>query len=70
MFKEAFLYGFGMAVDLSGAHFLQCEPPVEAPQKRILYYWQRTGDLLRQSVEKARPQIEAEADQLHLKLGD
>ena len=70
MFREAFICGLGMIVDISGSHYVHSQPPKVSEAESIATDWQRVGDYLVISVAKERPQIQAEiAKQLDLKLG-
>jgi hypothetical protein len=69
MFKEAFICGLGMIVDISGSHYAHAQLPHQTEQEWIASDWKRVGDFLTVSVAKERPQIQAEiARQLSLKL--
>ena len=70
MFKEFLICGIGMAVDLSGSHYLHSPQTLPPPNNVIASNWKEVGNLLRYSVATERPQIELEAKQLHLKLSD
>jgi hypothetical protein len=70
MFREAFICGLGMIVDISGSHYVHAQPPNLSESESVASDWQRVGDFLVVSVNKERPQIQAEiAKQLDLKLG-
>lgn len=70
MFKEAFICGLGMIVDISGSYYSHAQPPNHAAHDSIASDWKQVGNYLTISVTKERPQIQAEiAKQLDLKLG-
>lgn len=70
MFKEAFICGLGMVVDISGSNYAHAQPPNHTEYEWIASDWKQVGDFLRISITKERPKIEAEAArQLNLKLG-
>jgi hypothetical protein len=70
MFREAFICGLGMIVDVSGSYYVHAEPPSRPEHESIAADWKQVGDYLAVSMTKERPQIQAEvAKQLHLKLG-
>jgi hypothetical protein len=69
MFKEAFLCGVGLAVDLSGSHYLTHRPLEVVGPKRIALYWSEVGGFLKKSISSEAPKIEKEAKQMSLNLG-
>jgi hypothetical protein len=70
MFKEAFIFGMGMVVDLSGSSYLHSQTLSNAPIDGIHGDWKQVGSFLSQSIKRETPAIEAEsAKQLQLKLG-
>jgi hypothetical protein len=69
MFKEAFICGLGMVVDLYGSYYSQTGPGLSQDQ-RIAHYWKSVGDNLQVSVDSERPKVEeAKRRQLQLNLG-
>lgn len=69
MFKEAFICGLGMIVDISGGHYAHAQPASRTEHECIASDWKKVGEFLRISVTKERPQLQAEvAKQLSLKL--
>jgi hypothetical protein len=58
MWREAFLCGVGMAIDLSGGHYSQSQSSPTGSQARIAQYWQSVGDALRSSISSERPHVE------------
>lgn len=69
MFKEAFLCGLGLALDMSGSHYLQQAPP-SSGQERIGHYWVSVGGFIGQAAKSEGPRIEKEGKQLRLNLGE
>ena len=70
MFKEAFICGLGMVVDLYGSHYSQSQQSALSHEQRIAQYWQCVGDSLRASVDSERAKVEeAKLRQLQLNLG-
>jgi len=69
MFKEAFICGLGMIVDISGSHYAHAQPPNHTEHENLASDWKRVGDFIKISVDTERPKIQAEvARQLSLKL--
>jgi hypothetical protein len=70
MFKEAFLCGLGLVVDISGSHYVNSQPVPASRDQRIAQYWQNVGKSLRAGIEAERPVVdEARRRQLQLNLG-
>jgi hypothetical protein len=69
MFKEAFICGLGMIVDLTGSHYSYAHE-LHVAYDGIRADWKQVGIILQRSIDVERSKIEAEAaKQLHLKLG-
>jgi hypothetical protein len=69
MFKEAFICGLGMVIDLSGSHYFHSHnSPVI--HNGIHADWKEVGGLFNHSMNTEGPKIKEEAaKQLYLKLG-
>jgi hypothetical protein len=69
MFREAFICGLGMIMDISGSHYVNARPPIRTEAEAIASDWRQVGSFVTISLNKERPQIKAEiAKQLQLKL--
>ena len=69
MFKEALLFGIGMAVDISGMSYIHSQPASRPEPECIASDWREVGKLIQFSIQSERPKIEAEAaKQLDLQL--
>ena len=69
MFREAFICGLGMIMDISGSHYANAQPPTRTESEAIASDWRQVGGFVTTSLNKERPQIKAEiAKQLQLKL--
>lgn len=59
MFKEAFLCGLGMVVDISGMSYVQATPPRATPHQKIGLYWNHVGGFISKAAKVEGEKVEA-----------
>jgi hypothetical protein len=58
MFKEAFICGIGLALDLSGNHYIQTQPPRRLVNDQMGVYWRQVGGFISLGSASELPRVE------------